>query len=117
MHSALAHGAALPLNPGAGSNSNRTGRGSGCNVADFVDGFEAGDASSLRLKMNTCYETVVYFEMIQVSLPFAIKAERQNFPVHRLRGQSLRDRKRPEVSQAEILWETQRGGGVPLHSL
>ena len=69
----------MPLNPGAGSNSNRTGRGSGCNVADFVDGFEAGDASSLRL--STCDETVVYFEMIQDSLPFAIKAERTNFPV------------------------------------
>jgi len=53
VHSALAHGAALPLNPGAGSDSNRTGRGGDGNVANYVDGSEAGDASSLRSRSRS----------------------------------------------------------------
>jgi len=53
VHSALAHGAALPPTPGAAYNSNKTGRGSGCNAAGSVDGFEDGDASSFRSRSRS----------------------------------------------------------------
>ena len=58
MHSALAHGAALPPTPWAASNADETGRGYGsCNAAGCVDGSE--DASSLRL--NTRLSCVYCF--------------------------------------------------------
>ena len=51
MHSALAHGAALPPTPLVASNFDETGRGYGsCNAAGCVDGSE--DASSLRLNTS-----------------------------------------------------------------
>jgi len=52
VHSALAHGAALPPTPWAASNADETGRGYGsCNAAGCVDGSE--DASSLRSRSRS----------------------------------------------------------------
>lgn len=53
VHSALAHGAALPPTPGEAPNSNVIGRGCPFNTAGYVGGFEDDDASALRSRSRS----------------------------------------------------------------